>query len=191
MNEILLMLPGPTTADPRVLQAMGKAVVNHRGDEFGEIYTETTQLMSKTFQTKNDSYILTGSGTSAMEAALSNLVKEKLINVCTDTDGVTMYSISDDGATILTTLLPTLSDAVRGTYDTYLAKEKSKIAMETNINAYPFIDNNQNQCIRCYIREKGNKIVDIRIPVPDRETALQMCSNWKTMLSSLPSSAVM
>ena len=47
MNEILLMLPGPTTADPRVLQAMGKAVVNHRGDEFGEIYTETTQLMSK------------------------------------------------------------------------------------------------------------------------------------------------
>ncbi len=29
MNEILLMLPGPTTADPRVLQAMGKAVVNH------------------------------------------------------------------------------------------------------------------------------------------------------------------
>ena len=65
MNEILLMLPGPTTADPRVLQAMGKAVVNHRGDEFGEIYTETTQLMSKTFQTENDSYILTGSGTSA------------------------------------------------------------------------------------------------------------------------------
>ena len=83
MNEILLMLPGPTTADPRVLQAMGKAVVNHRGDEFGEIYTETTQLMSKTFQTKNDSYILTGSGTSAMEAALSNLVNrgDKVLNV--------------------------------------------------------------------------------------------------------------
>ena len=83
MNEILLMLPGPTTADPRVLQAMGKAVVNHRGDEFGEIYTETTQLMSKTFQTKNDSYILTGSGTSAMEAAVSNLVNrgDKILNV--------------------------------------------------------------------------------------------------------------
>ncbi len=83
MNEILLMLPGPTTADPKVLQAMGKAVVNHRGDEFGEIYTETTQLMSKTFQTENDSYILTGSGTSAMEAAVSNLVNrgDKILNV--------------------------------------------------------------------------------------------------------------
>lgn len=83
MNEILLMLPGPTTADPRVLQAMAKNVVNHRGAEFGEIYNETTALMSKTFQTQNDSYILTGSGTSAMEAALANLVNrgEKVLNV--------------------------------------------------------------------------------------------------------------
>ena len=62
MDDILLMLPGPTTVDPRVLQAMAKDVVNHRGDEFGEIYTETTKLMSKTFQTKHDSYIITGSG---------------------------------------------------------------------------------------------------------------------------------
>ena len=78
MDDILLMLPGPTTVDPRVLQAMAKDVVNHRGDEFGEIYTETTKLMSKTFQTKNDSYIITGSGTAAMEAAQSaeNSVKD-------------------------------------------------------------------------------------------------------------------
>ena len=29
MDDILLMLPGPTTVDPRVLAAMSKAVVNH------------------------------------------------------------------------------------------------------------------------------------------------------------------
>ena len=70
------MLPGPTTVDPRVLQAMAKDVVNHRGDEFGEIYTETSKLMSKTFKTKNDSYIITGSGTAAMEAAVENCVSD-------------------------------------------------------------------------------------------------------------------
>ncbi len=82
MDDILLMLPGPTTVDPRVLQAMAKDVVNHRGDEFGEIYTETTKLMSKTFQTKNDSYIITGSGTAAMEAAIANTIPrgEKVLN---------------------------------------------------------------------------------------------------------------
>ncbi len=96
MNDILLMLPGPTTVEPRVLQAMAKAVVNHRGDEFGEIYTETTKLMSKTFQTKNDSYIITGSGTAAMEAALANTVNagEKVLNVVGGKFGERLADIS-------------------------------------------------------------------------------------------------
>ena len=97
MDNILLMLPGPTTVDPRVLQAMAKNVVNHRGDEFGVIYDETTELMSKTFQTKNSSYILTGSGTSAMEAALANLVgkDEKVLNVVGGKFGGRFKEIAD------------------------------------------------------------------------------------------------
>ena len=60
MNDILLMLPGPTTVHPRVLNAMSKAVVNHRGAKYGEILTETTELMSKVFQTPNKSYNVVG-----------------------------------------------------------------------------------------------------------------------------------
>ena len=83
MNDILLMLPGPTTVHPRVLSAMSKAVVNHRSAIFGEILTETTELMSKVFQTQNNSYLLTGSGTAAMEAGIANTVApgEKMLNV--------------------------------------------------------------------------------------------------------------
>ena len=83
MNDILLMLPGPTTVHPRVLSAMSQAVVNHRGAKYGEILTETTELMSKVFQTPNDSYLLTGSGTAAMEAGIANTVApgEKMLNV--------------------------------------------------------------------------------------------------------------
>ena len=83
MDDILLMLPGPTTVDPRVLAAMSKAVVNHRGAKYGEILTETTELMSKVFQTPNKSYLLTGSGTAAMETAVANTVApgEKILNV--------------------------------------------------------------------------------------------------------------
>ena len=83
MNDILLMLPGPTSVHPRVLNAMSQAVVNHRGAKYGEILTETTELMSKVFQTPNDSYLLTGSGTAAMEAGIANTVApgEKMLNV--------------------------------------------------------------------------------------------------------------
>ena len=82
MDEILLMLPGPTTVHPRVLNAMSQAVVNHRGAKYGEILTETSELMSDVFQTSNQSYLLTGSGTAAM-AAISNVVNsgEKILNV--------------------------------------------------------------------------------------------------------------
>ena len=81
MDEILLMLPGPTTVHPRVLNAMSQAVVNHRGAKYGEILTETSELMSDVFQTSNQSYLLTGSGTAAMEAAISNVVNsgEKIL----------------------------------------------------------------------------------------------------------------
>ena len=83
MNDILLMLPGPTTVHPIVLNAMTKAVVNHRGAKYGEILTETNELMSKVFQTQNDSYLLTGSGTAAMEAGIANTIApgEKMLNV--------------------------------------------------------------------------------------------------------------
>ena len=83
MDDILLMLPGPTTVHPRVLNAMSKAVVNHRSAKFGEILTETTQLMSEVFQTPNKSYLITGSGTAAMEAGIANTVApgEKILNV--------------------------------------------------------------------------------------------------------------
>ncbi|MDR2967244.1 MAG: alanine--glyoxylate aminotransferase family protein [Methanobacteriaceae archaeon] len=83
MDNILLMLPGPTTVAPRVLKAISDSIVNHRSAIFGEIFTETTKLMSEVFQTKNQSYLLTGSGTASMEAAIANVLnpKDKILNV--------------------------------------------------------------------------------------------------------------
>ncbi|KZX16208.1 pyridoxal-phosphate-dependent aminotransferase family protein [Methanobrevibacter filiformis] len=83
MDETLLMLPGPTKVAPRVLKAMSDNIVNHRSAIFGEIYTETTELMSEIFKTENKSYLLTGSGTAAMEAALSSIITpgDKILNV--------------------------------------------------------------------------------------------------------------
>ncbi|MDO5848498.1 MAG: alanine--glyoxylate aminotransferase family protein [Methanobrevibacter sp.] len=83
MDDVLLMLPGPTTVHPRVLNAMAQAVVNHRSAKYGEILTETSELMADAFQTKNQAYLLTGSGTAAMEAAISNVLNpgEKVLNV--------------------------------------------------------------------------------------------------------------
>jgi aspartate aminotransferase-like enzyme len=83
MDETLLMIPGPTRVAPRVLKAMSENIVNHRSALFGEILTETNQMMSEVFQTENQSYLITGSGTAAMEAALANTISkgDRVLNI--------------------------------------------------------------------------------------------------------------
>lgn len=83
MDDILLMLPGPTSVPQRVLEAMSRPIVNHRSALYGDILTKTNNLMSDVFKTSNKSYILTGSGTAAMEAGITNIVnpKDKVLSV--------------------------------------------------------------------------------------------------------------
>jgi aspartate aminotransferase-like enzyme len=51
---------------------MTRQMINHRGKDFAEILQSTTGLLQRFFNTKNDVYILTASGTGGMEAAVVN-----------------------------------------------------------------------------------------------------------------------
>ena len=97
MEDILLMIPGPTTVPKRVLDAMAQPITNHRGAAYGEILDETTAMMSEVFQTDNKSYFLTGSGTSAMEAAIANIVEkgDKVINVVSGKFGERLQQLTE------------------------------------------------------------------------------------------------
>ncbi len=67
-----LRIPGPTPCPDEVLQAMTKQMIDHRGDEFAGILNGTTEKLKQIFQTKNDVFLLTGSGTGGLEAAIVN-----------------------------------------------------------------------------------------------------------------------
>jgi len=74
IEDTLIMIPGPVPVVPRILRAMAKPVINHRGEEFAELFGECRTLFADMFQTKNDIMLLSGSGTSGMEAAIGNLI---------------------------------------------------------------------------------------------------------------------
>ena len=76
-EEELLMIPGPVPVLPRVLEAMSKPMIYHRGDEFGQMYEEIVENLKNIFQTRNDLFVLSGSGTCAMEAAIGNLISKR------------------------------------------------------------------------------------------------------------------
>ena len=71
-GDVNLRIPGPTPCPDVVLEAMSKQMINHRGKEFGELIDRATDRLKKFFQTKEDVFILTASGTGAMEAAIVN-----------------------------------------------------------------------------------------------------------------------
>jgi len=71
-----LRVPGPTPCPPQALQAMGRQMINHRGEEFARILNSTTAKLKQVFQTKGDVFILTSSGTGGMEAAIVNTLSQ-------------------------------------------------------------------------------------------------------------------
>ncbi len=69
-----LFAPGPTEAPPEVLLELARPVTHHRTSEFRSLLKEVNELLQYVFQTERDVYVLTGSGTLAMEAAVANVV---------------------------------------------------------------------------------------------------------------------
>lgn len=72
----LLMIPGPTIVSPRVLRALSKPVLSHVSKEFVDGFAEALELQKKLFVTEGTSFMLSGSGTLGMEAAIANLIEK-------------------------------------------------------------------------------------------------------------------
>src|SRR5712692_7587611 len=70
------LLPGPVTMHHRVLQAMARPAMNHRGPEFKEILSDVRALTQYLFGTRREVAILSGSGTAGLEAAVTGLVRK-------------------------------------------------------------------------------------------------------------------
>ena len=67
-----LQIPGPTNVPDRVLRAIDRPTIDHRGPEFQQLGKEVLEGIKRVFQTKNPVIIYPASGTGAWEAALVN-----------------------------------------------------------------------------------------------------------------------
>lgn len=70
LEDKLIMMPGPVPVAPRILRAMSKPMINHRGDEFAEICDDCCGILKSVFNTQNDISVISGSGSAGMEAAV-------------------------------------------------------------------------------------------------------------------------
>src|SRR6185437_15131417 len=80
-----LRIPGPTPLPDRVVRAMSRPMIDHRGPEFAAILSEISAGAKRGFKTDNDLLLLTSSGTGGLESAVANLVSpgdEVVVALC-------------------------------------------------------------------------------------------------------------
>ena len=70
----LLMIPGPTPLPEAVREVLSRPAIGHRSAEFKEVLKRVFPNLRWIFQSKNQVFLYTASGTGAMEAALSNTI---------------------------------------------------------------------------------------------------------------------
>jgi alanine-glyoxylate transaminase/serine-glyoxylate transaminase/serine-pyruvate transaminase len=69
-----LQLPGPSNVPARVLEAIARATVDHRGPDFPELTTAVLDGLRAVFRTSGDVVVFPASGTGGWEAALVNVL---------------------------------------------------------------------------------------------------------------------
>ena len=67
-----LQIPGPTNVPDRVLRAMDRPVIDHRGRDFSLLGKEVLEGCRSVFQTADPVLVFPGSGTGAWEACIVN-----------------------------------------------------------------------------------------------------------------------
>ena len=67
-----LQIPGPTNVPDRVLRAIDRPTIDHRGPEFQKLGKEVLEGIKRIFRTRHPVVIYPASGTGAWEAALVN-----------------------------------------------------------------------------------------------------------------------
>ena len=69
-----LMIPGPVSVDDDVLEALGRPVRAHYGDEWSQLYRHVSAGMREVFRTDGEVYLLFGSGMAGVEMCLASVL---------------------------------------------------------------------------------------------------------------------
>lgn len=104
-----LLAPGPVNLHPDVLKSLALPMIHHRTPQFDAILKRVLKKMKDIFQTAEDVYMLTSTGSGGMEALLVNVLSpgDKVIAIVSGKFGERWAEMAKTfGATVLTIEVP-------------------------------------------------------------------------------------
>jgi len=119
-----LRIPGPTPVPGAVLEAQAAPMIDHRGTEFAAMLREITRDIGALIGTSGEVFLLTGSGSGGMEAAIVNTLSpgDRVLAVVTGAFGERFAAIAEAfGAAVERLAVPWGSVADPGAVAAHLA----------------------------------------------------------------------
>jgi aspartate aminotransferase-like enzyme len=74
-----LFIPGPVEVSEKTLAAFAHPMIGHRGEAFKQLYAEIHPRLQELFGTRQPVFLSTSSAWGVMEAAVRNLVKQRVL----------------------------------------------------------------------------------------------------------------
>jgi len=74
-----LFIPGPVEVSEKTRAAFSRPMIGHRGEAFKNLYREIHPRLQELFETKQPIFLSTSSAWGVMEAAIRNIVRERVL----------------------------------------------------------------------------------------------------------------
>lgn len=126
MREELLLIPGPTPVKEEILEALSRETVSHVDPRMVKSFQNSLEYTKKLFSCDGEVFIISGSGTLAMEMALVNTVApgEKIL--------ILSHGYFGDRFTQLADSFGINYDIIQAEWGKHVALEDVKSALEQN-----------------------------------------------------------
>ena len=112
-----------------------------------------------------------------LQQAFSELLESELIRVETIRN-TSQYRLKESGAKTLDYFSYMISKPIQEDIDTYLSEHKMQLRNEVSVLADYYKGNGNEFIVHCWVKEKENELIDLKLAVPLEEQAKAMCANW-------------
>ncbi|MBO7407755.1 MAG: DUF4364 family protein [Clostridia bacterium] len=116
---------------------------------------------------------------------LSALVDAGYASRSLDSMGKALYDITESGRGVYESLKYMLGGGLGAAYESYIRCHRDDIKKRTKIDATWTQDTKGNFFVHCFVRDGMRAVVDITLPVADKQDADYIVNAWKNNSSKL------
>lgn len=113
-----------------------------------------------------------------LQQAIADLIDAELITA-NSIRNRTHLAITDEGKETLSFFENRISDSIKQEVDSFFQENEMEMRNEVSILADYYKSTSGEYESRLVAKEKGVRIVEITLSVPDEETAASICDNWQ------------